>query len=272
MQKLDKELRTETLKNLLIKKGGKEQSVPQVEEPVNEGLPPPLRDHPKNNNYPLSSAQKRLFILHKMDPNDTAYNIPLLIRIQGEINVAKLKAAFNLIVSRQDSLRTTFEMDEGHPVQVVHEQVDWELKLSENPFFDPTKDVVKWIKPFDLIHGPLFRAELIKVSSQTSYLCLDMHHIIADARTFSILIEEFSLAYAGFPLAPLKIHYRDYAIWQSQLLSSNKLQDQKSYWMAEYSQTLPVLRLPQDPLPMSPCQSVYCILKTSVDRIGLFAP
>ncbi len=206
----------------------------------------------KQQYYPLSSAQKRLFILNELSPESLVYNIPLAIKIEGNLDLNKLEKSFHTIVQRHDALQTTFEIVDGIPMQLIHENIAWKLEHKRDPQFDLKRALPNWIKPFNLVLGPLFRIELVEVAMDLYYLFLDFHHIITDARSLTILIEEFSLLYSGFPLPSLQMNYRDYALWQHELLASDLLQKQKKYWLDQLSQDLSTLNFPADYPQLAP--------------------
>lgn len=222
---------------------------------------PPLKKVTKQDFYPLTSSQKRLFILNELAHDKTVYNIPIAIRIVGNLDVKKLQKAFSIIIERHDALRTTFKMINDNPMQIIHEQIEWKLDHVVSHDFDFTNDLTNWVKPFDLKKDHLFRAQLIELPNSNYYLLIDMHHIISDARSFSVFIEEFSLIYSDKSLEPLSINYKDYAIWQNELLNSEYLLEQKEYWLKLFSQIPPLLQIPYDypksNIPSSPGERFF---------------
>ncbi|WP_332276070.1 condensation domain-containing protein, partial [Bacillus velezensis] len=102
-----------------------------------------------------------------------------------------------------------------------------------------------FIQPFELDQAPLFRAELATVSGK-QYLMIDMHHIISDGVSISLLLKEFTKLYNGESLEPLRIQYKDFAQWQNAYLRSGSLDKQAAYWKKQFEGTVPVLHLPYD--------------------------
>ncbi|WP_075883936.1 non-ribosomal peptide synthetase [Candidatus Protochlamydia sp. W-9] len=243
------DIKTKKLKELLSNLSHTSNSVKNFND--HSDAIPPLTQAAQRNHYPLSSSQKRLFILHELAPNKTVYNIPLAIKITGELNVKKLITAFDLITNRHDALRSTFEISNGLPIQIIHESLEWKLKYIFKQDFDLFQTLKDWVKPFQLNVLPLFRIELIETPGNIFFLLMDMHHMIADARSFSILIEELSSIYLNISLNPLKINYRDYAVWQNELFNSSYLKQQEAYWLAKFSHPLPILQIPTDFSPQS---------------------
>ncbi|WP_205608364.1 non-ribosomal peptide synthetase, partial [Clostridium botulinum] len=103
----------------------------------------------------------------------------------------------------------------------------------------------KFVRPFNLGKAPLFRVELIENKEKT-YLLIDMHHIISDGVSMSILIKEFTEIYNGKNLEPLKLQYKDFAAWQNNFLKSEGMKKQEEYWINKFSDEIPILNIPTD--------------------------
>ncbi|NOQ28129.1 MAG: hypothetical protein GQ564_22430, partial [Bacteroidales bacterium] len=155
--------------------------------------------------YALSSAQKRLYLLQEMEPESTAYNMPYIIPLGTDAEKEKIEEAFLQLIKRHESLRTSFEIEEEEPVQRIHEEV--EFKLEE---FEITKEEIQekrqqFIQAFDLSQAPLLRAAIANIQGEGSLLMIDMHHIISDGVSHSILEQDFQGLYSGEELAPLSL-------------------------------------------------------------------
>jgi amino acid adenylation domain-containing protein len=209
---------------------------------------------------PLSFAQQRLWFLDQFEPGNPAYNIPAAVRLRGRVQVAALEQSLDGIIDRQASLRTTFASIEGRPVQVVHQSLPFRLliiDLQDQPGA-VQDDLVRRLaaedaqRPFDLQHGPLVRATLIRLASQQHVLLVNMHHIVSDGWSLAVFIRELSALYEAFsvgqasPLARLPIQYVDFACWQQQWLAGGVLQDQLSYWQRQLEGAPALLELPAD--------------------------
>ncbi|MGR2697468.1 amino acid adenylation domain-containing protein [Bacillus inaquosorum] len=188
--------------------------------------------------YPVSSAQKRIYVLQQLDEG-VAYNMPAVLELEGALDVAKLSAVCKELISRHEPLRTSFVSGaDGEPVQRIHTEV---------PFTLSTETAIEgFIRPFDLSQAPLFRAGLIKVTNEKHVLLVDMHHIISDGVSVQLLIREFTDLYANRQLKPLRIQYKDYAVWQQQFKKGDSYQKQETYWLQQFSGDLPALELPTD--------------------------
>jgi len=201
----------------------------------------------KREFYPLSSPQKRMYILSKMDKKNTSYNIPCVVQIEGKVNKEKLRDIFNTIVNRHEALRTSFHMINGQAVQRVEESIRFELDYKETTLEDDIQKVIKeFINPFDLSLAPLFRAGLIRLADSKYLLIMDMHHIISDGVSSGILIEEFIRLYRDERLEELKLQYKDYVIWQERQKNMDLMKKQEKYWLDRFEGELPILNMPTD--------------------------
>lgn len=193
--------------------------------------------------YPLSFAQKRLFILHSLEKESTAYNIPVLLQINGALDPTKIKNCFEQLIERHEIFRTSLYLENGKPVQKVADTVQLDFKYSENSN-DIEDALTQFVQPFDLAHAPLFRVRMFKKAEQEYVLGIDMHHIISDGFSSGILIGEFTKLYSGQALGSLEIQYKDYAYWQQDFVSSEKYKQQKSYWINTFAPLPEPLNLP----------------------------
>ncbi|CDZ24038.1 hypothetical protein CCDG5_0919 [[Clostridium] cellulosi] len=210
--------------------------------------------------YPLSAAQRRMFVLNQLDKESTAYNTTLALKIEGDLDESRLTQVFEKLIQRHESLRTTFEMVGDEPVQIIHKAADFAMEHAEAVDEEEIESIIKdFVRPYDLSRLPLFRVKLVKINSAENdslhYLLVDIHHIISDGVSAAIIIKEMNALYAGQELPELKIQYRDYCAWHEKLLSSDFIKAQKSFWKKELSGELPVLDLPGDyprPLKFNP--------------------
>jgi amino acid adenylation domain-containing protein len=200
----------------------------------------------KREYYPVSSAQKRLYIIDKLEGAETSYNIPGVLVIEGEMDRGRLKTAFQGLVNRHEAFRTSFEMNAGEPVQRIYDQVELKLGYREANGLEIETIVSEFIRPFDLSQAPLLRVELIKLTESKHILLYDMHHIISDGTSTGILTREFVRLYQGEKLPELRIQYKDFAVWQNELFKKGKLQKQEEYWLNTFRGEIPVLNLPTD--------------------------
>jgi amino acid adenylation domain-containing protein len=192
--------------------------------------------------YPLSSTQKRIYVLQQLAPDSTAYNIPGRIPLPEEPDRQRLEESFNRLVLRHESLRTSFRVVDGEPVQVIQKKASIRLDYYEVP----AETYPGLIRPFDLSCAPLLRAGVLKSGGQEYSLLLDIHHIITDAASQDILTREFLALYRGETLPPVQLHYRDFSEWQRSRWQQETLARQEAYWLKEFGDEIPVLDLPGD--------------------------
>ena len=196
--------------------------------------------------YPLSSAQKRLYILSQMEGASLSYNMPIFLKIEGRINKDKLEEVFKKLIQRHEALRTSFDLVEGEPVQKIHHMVDFNIECMEADEEEIPDILSNFIQAFDLGKAPLLRVKLISLNEENHILAYDMHHIVSDGITMSVLVEEFGRLYNGEVLKPLRIQYKDFAVWQNKQIESGEMRKQEEYWLGVFNDEIPVLNMPSD--------------------------
>ncbi|WP_413336584.1 amino acid adenylation domain-containing protein [Brevibacterium sp. GP-SGM9] len=209
---------------------------------------------------PLSYAQSRLWFLNQVDPRSASYNIPLTLRIRGDLDSGALHAGINDVVSRHESLRTVFPWTEGQPEQVVLPAADAQIAL---PIVEISEDLVdhtvnaEATRGFDVSTQLPIRALLVRMDAGDHLLLLTLHHIAADGWSLRPLAHDLSTAYRARAhgvtpaLAELPIQYADYALWQHRTLGSEEAPDsqiagQLAFWKEALSEAPVELRLPVD--------------------------
>jgi natural product biosynthesis luciferase-like monooxygenase protein len=205
---------------------------------------------------PLSYGQQALWFLQKLTPDSAAYNVMLAARANSFLDVAALRRAFQKLVDRHPSLRTTFPAVKGKPVQQVKKNQAIDFKqfdvssLSQDEL--RRRLVEESHRPFDLERGPVLRVSLFSSSAHEHVLLLTMHHIVVDFLSFVIILDELRALYqaesAGVEatLPKLEAQYLDYANWQVEMLDGRRGEELWEYWRKQLSGKLPVLELPTD--------------------------
>ncbi|WP_235322330.1 non-ribosomal peptide synthetase [Paenibacillus polymyxa] len=196
--------------------------------------------------YPLSSAQKRLFILNQLEGADQSYNMPSVLLLEGSIDRSLLEKAFRGLIARHETLRTGFEIVQGEAIQRIYESVDFAVEYRHASEEEAPEVVQDFIRPFDLAKPPLLRAELVELAAERYLLMFDMHHIVSDGVSMDVLVEELVRLYGGESLEPLHIQYKDYAVWQQSDEQKVQLKREEAYWLDRYRGELPVLEMPTD--------------------------
>ena len=197
--------------------------------------------------YPASSAQRRMFTLDKMVDNKLLYNIPIAVRIMGNLDQKRFQESWQTLVERNESLRTSFELVKGEVMQKVHPPVSFTVDFI--PVTQETED--EWVqqlvsRSFDLKQAPLFQATVLKRTNQDFILVMNMHHIISDEASIGVILRELTQLYEGRPLTEHQIQYKDYAAWHNERLQSEMMKHQEAYWVNQFTGEIPVLQLPTD--------------------------
>ncbi|NIM11725.1 MAG: amino acid adenylation domain-containing protein [Candidatus Aminicenantes bacterium] len=211
--------------------------------------------------YPLSSAQKRLFVLQQLVLESTAYNMPVVVVLEGELDREKLESTFRQMIESHESLRTSFQLVQKGPVQKIWAEDRFEFSLEYYDLAaggDPAGIIGGFIRPFDLSQAPLFRVGLIHTPPLTEHpsqegiskdkyiLMIDMHHIISDGVSMGIFVQDFMAFYSGGVLPASRVQYKDFSQWQNRLFQSKEMKRQESFWLQQFENGVPVLELPCD--------------------------
>uniref|UniRef100_UPI0013571877 amino acid adenylation domain-containing protein n=1 Tax=Paenibacillus puerhi TaxID=2692622 RepID=UPI0013571877 len=200
----------------------------------------------KSEYYPVSSAQKRLYILSQLEGGQLAYHMPAFITLEGQLDRERFGRALGQLIARHEALRTGFELVEGVPVQRIYPEVPFELAIRPAGAASAEEHIREFMTDFDLSRAPLIRVELIEQEANRHLLLLDMHHIISDGVSMSIFIDDIIRLYHGEELPPLRIQYKDFAAWQQSEAHREWASKQESYWLDLFAGELPVLDLPAD--------------------------
>ncbi|MCK4258406.1 MAG: amino acid adenylation domain-containing protein [Halanaerobiales bacterium] len=196
--------------------------------------------------YPVSSAQKRLLIIDQLAVNSISYNMPLMIKIEGELNQDRFVNSINKLIDRHESLRTSFGFFEDKPIQKINQDVKFNVQYEEVVEVELQEVINRFVRPFNPDQAPLMRVGLIKYDFDKYLFMLDMHHIISDGVSMNIFFKELMAIYNDEELPELRIQYKDFAVWQNEFLQSEKLKEQEEYWLDQFAGELPVLNLPID--------------------------
>ncbi|WP_193065050.1 non-ribosomal peptide synthetase [Oceanobacillus oncorhynchi] len=202
---------------------------------------------PSQAYYNLSSAQKRIYMLERISSSEGSYNIPVPMEIYGKLNLNKVEDAFNKIIERHEILRTTYEMIDGKPMQRVRSSVDnFRLNVVQVKQEELNHTMTELFTPFDLSIAPLLNVHILCISENHHVLLLNIHHIILDGISLSVIMKEFLEIYHGGELAPIEVHYKEFADWQQKSLSSDLMKKQEAYWLKIHENTVSTIELPTD--------------------------
>ncbi|HET8840841.1 MAG TPA: condensation domain-containing protein, partial [Ktedonobacteraceae bacterium] len=211
---------------------------------------------------PLSYAQQRLWFLAQLAPENPFYNVPLVLRLSGRLQIWALERSLHEIVRRHETLRTTFVVEQRQPLQLIRplsqlpDSLLMCLDISSLPAEQREAEVRHLIQqetrlPFNLAQDLMLRAKLLRIDTQEYILLLTLHHAASDGWSIGVLHRELSALYNAFvyeqpsPLTPLPVQYADFALWQRQWLQGENLEFHLNYWR-EHLSDLQQLELPFD--------------------------
>ncbi|HEX2568813.1 MAG TPA: non-ribosomal peptide synthase/polyketide synthase, partial [Polyangia bacterium] len=214
---------------------------------------------------PLSFAQERMWFLDQWSPGSAAFNMPVAVRLHGELSVPALQEGLKTLVGRHETLRTTFSAPatdagaDGQPTQVIAPTVEVPLvvvDLQGEP--EAERERLAWDRiaaeagrSFDLGQAPLFRVFLFGLGAREHLLLVNLHHIISDGWSMGVLVRELTALYRAAlekkapELPPLPLQYADYALWQRQQLAGEALTSEIEWWRARLNPNA-ILELPMD--------------------------
>ena len=205
---------------------------------------------------PLTEGQKQLWILAQMDPEASrAYNESMALHLRGPLNVSALRSALQQLVNRHDALRATF--DPATDQQVIANSMTVDVPLFDASTKDDSETfIADWQteearKLFDFVRGPLYRANVLRVSPQYHVLVLTIHGLVIDGWSMGVLLRELRKLYEAecrlvAPSLPPAKQFGEYVQWQSQQQQSPEMDLAEAYWLEQYSDSIPVLELPTD--------------------------
>jgi amino acid adenylation domain-containing protein len=204
----------------------------------------------------LTHGQKALWFLHQSDPSSSAYNAAFAVRVRSPIDSDAVRSAFQALLDRHPSLRTTFTAKDGEPVAETRggQELAFEHHDADGWGWDELRTRVAddYRRPFDLERGPLFRVSLFRSQPDDHVILITIHHIVCDAWSIWVLVHDFHVLYpalirgAANPLPPAPPPYRDFVNRQAELLSGQEGDRLNRYWMEQLSGASMVLELPTD--------------------------
>ncbi len=201
---------------------------------------------PKQDYYPLSSSQLRLWIMSQFEEGNVAYNISAIKTFEGNFDIPAFENAFKQLIERHEILRTVFKENENNEVkQYVLNTSELNFLITQqnlNDLSDKENKIQHFVrkeltKPFDLEKGPLLRATLLQIDVDKWIFTYSMHHIISDGWSMRIMLNELlelynaNLKHEENTLVPLRIQYKEYAVWQQQQLKDKDNNAHREYWL-----------------------------------------
>ncbi|HVS00902.1 MAG TPA: amino acid adenylation domain-containing protein, partial [Thermoanaerobaculia bacterium] len=209
---------------------------------------------------PLSFAQERLWLIDQLEPDSARYNLPVVVRMQGRLDVPVFAAALDEIARRHEVLRTTFVLAGESPAQVVapaRRGMPPVVDLGGLPEAERQAETVRLsleesLRPFDLAAGPLLRVALLRLAAESHIAVVGLHHIVSDGWSIGMLTRELGTLYEAFsagrpsPLLELAVQYADFAVWQRGWLQGEALESQLAYWRERLAGAPALLELAAD--------------------------
>ena len=199
--------------------------------------------------YPLSGEQRRIYALNTLNSQSLAYNLPITLELTGMVDIKKLEQSFMEVLNKNKSLRTKFFIHEDDIRQEICDGHQYKLEILDvrktlSPI-ELTQIINRFIRPFDLNEGLLFRTLIVCENELHHYLIVDTHHIAADGYSMSLILRSFIAAYSNTVETSQTLRYVDYAVW-SQARSDTGYLSARDYWVDTLSEEIPALELPYD--------------------------
>ncbi len=233
-------------------------------EGAERGQLPPIRPLPRDpdgeDRFPLAYPQERLWFLAQVDPESVSYHVPRALRLRGRLDPEALRGAYQALVERHEIFRTTFPAVDGRPVQRIHPPRPFRLPrvdLSALPDVARRIELERLVQAdgnrrFDLERGPMLRATLVILGADERAVIQTEHHLVHDGWAEGVLLGDLLALYRAFaagepsPLEPLPVQFADFAAWQRRLLTPERLERQREYWVEHLRGAPPVVTLPTD--------------------------
>ncbi len=204
--------------------------------------------------YPLSRAQRRMFLLERISEGSSAYNVSALVQLARPPEIARSEAILSAIIERHEILRSSFHEIDADYRQVVHPSLPFTIEQrplaaaasAEQRQQQLQEAMADFIRPFDLGRPPLLRVALMSGADGQHYLAIDMHHIVTDGSSMGVLMAEFARLAAGESLPPLPFQYKEFAHWQNRQFDSSAFAAHAAFWRERFADEVPVLELSYD--------------------------
>ena len=201
----------------------------------------------KQEYYPLSSAQERIYYACKRVPNSILYNTSGALLIDKVLDKNKVEYIFKKLINIHSSFRTSFKQIDGIPYQFITKDVSFNLPYSYIDNSDIQTIIDDFPRAFDLEKAPLLRVHLYNINNKKTLLLLDSHHIIFDGVSFNILVSDFCKLYNFGEIKPNTIDYVDYSVWENNYNNSNKIKEAEHYWINRFNDyEISSINLPYD--------------------------
>ena len=199
-----------------------------------------------SNQYLASSSQRRLFAIQELDETGVSYNIPIVFKVNGFLNLHRLHLAFTELMKRHEVLRSSFQMVNGELLFEIEGEYQVPFEVIHAKETEVDQILEGFVQKFDLLSPLKIRMKVIEVNSEHYYVAIDIHHIIADGMSLNILLKELIMLYEGHKLHKPSIQFKDYVAWENNWKDSPEYSKQSEYWKKIFADEVPVLQLPTD--------------------------
>ncbi|MGN7416564.1 amino acid adenylation domain-containing protein [Paenibacillus sp. SAF-068] len=196
-----------------------------------------------NSLYSSSASQKRMFAANQLDTGLT-YNVTTAFMIEGAIDLEKLNMAFNMLVDRHETLRSSFAIIDGQIRQYVHSDTQITIRYAEVPYQNIDQIISAFIHPFNLAESPLLRVTLVNYEPERYVLIMDAHHIIMDGASVDIMLNEVFSYYNGEQLSEITVHQKDFIEHMNQIPLEGS--EAEKFWMTMFEGEIPLINLSTD--------------------------
>ncbi|HZE42363.1 MAG TPA: condensation domain-containing protein [Steroidobacteraceae bacterium] len=219
-----------------------------------------------SSDFPCSVAQERFWLLDRLDPGSSSYNVAVRWRLEGRVLIDVLQASWLKIIERHEILRTVFLEIDGAPVQRAMPHIPFRLNEIDlgalSPDLQKTEGdrigIIEARAPFDLSTGPMIRVTLLRLSPMESIILVTTHQIVSDGWSIGVMAREMGVIYDAMrrdsdpPLEPLAIQYADYSQWQLEWLRVRGTETETVYWTRQLAGVQPFKVIADHPRPAMP--------------------
>ncbi|MDQ0416654.1 amino acid adenylation domain-containing protein [Croceifilum oryzae] len=221
-----------------------------------------LQRMPEQEVYELAPVQLPEWYMHHFEPDNPFYNTSFDLMFYGDMDLPAFERVWQTLISRHAVLRTTFRNDNGVPLQIVAPSLEMKLcdlyedhtHISEDQIPAVTKELAEAHanQIFDFERGPLFSTKLVELPGKQFLYMFASHHIIWDETSSMNLMKEFNELYNAYvtgrepQLPSIEVEYTDYVRWMNRLVKEGHLDNQRQYWLNQFSNVPSGLDLPTD--------------------------
>lgn len=213
------------------------------------------------DSVPLSYMQKRLWLIERMNPENSVYNVPVCFEFDGTLQMECLQKSIEQMVRRHEILRTTVSVENEEPIQVVSPEQEVKIEYIDLRLEDNKNTAIEIVRQYgsekiDMVNGPSVKVLLIQPEDNQYLFLLVTHQLVMDGRSVKIFLEELAVFYNSIldgltaKLPELKVRYADFVAWEHEAYDLSKIGHKLLYWKQKLTDTLPVLEIPTDyPIP-----------------------